>query len=856
MKIEPTIGRVIWYNAKREDFSSDDAFREANDQMHAAIITYINDDGTVNVMAMSHKIIPAFPCMVIERVAIAQDRQAGLGECMWMPYQVGQAKKNAETVQPPAFPPTHEYAQIGNTVAITPIQSPTVKDIDDETLAGLIKATGQASGDKEMIFPVHLEGGSIHVNRFVLVAESQRRQNAKAPAFEGMILSLREKEVLQWAWNKLNEDPSSQYANVRERLSILQGIMNKCLIMIPSRDEAKAEDPALIKEQLTQAAEDWRSEAERLRAVLQEIAGATPLSTVNGLKMLADRALNPVKWRGRDQHQPTFSESVFSESDTPADVDAVRTLMRKAENYDRVIKWLDEVNAATHEFKDGDARELSLIQRIESGIARAAKQETPTASYETQDPKYNIVDCKLVNASTGNPIPHDEPIFIFRAQDMLSVAVLGYYMSIVTNSDHKGIVSLRLKQFCTFANEHRDRMKYPDTDPALAAVTVERGGSGAFKFHVGPLGKPFVESDEAQKTEMSFTVQQPDGSVVNIDGFTPWSGGTCPVNQNDVVDVVLRRGNTLYNNVAGNLCWLNDDVFSESSHIIGYKVTLPAPLTIADIPSEILIEACNMVRSGKYNNGQVKLKHLDAIVSATIDEIDIELKRRHAAAFPAHTDDNVFCGDVPALTIKDVKDTELAMAFKSLSNCLVGYSTFEDKGRVSVGADKAEITAEIMRRVALVDVQTQDAFDSFISKHTMKTASDIQADFDVVKFLACLTTAQVEDISHKIESSNSDEFQAYTSLNGQDVIFRATRKQVMDDLERRNTNGLDHMEAFKAKHLTTMPQTSPDLSGFSNGDLNDLCRSIKNAKLDSVVCKGLTITEADIWKEANKRGMN
>lgn len=599
MKIEPTIGRVVWYYPSYVG-------EPPKEREHlAAIVSDVLDNGHINIAGFRSN-GQAFYDQDIRLVQDGEETPATAHYCTWMPYQVGQAKKaEAETdafFKAAPFPATHEYAQIGNTVSITSTPLPTVKDIDDDTIKGLIKAVALDNGNRDRTFPVHLERGCIWVNKDVLEAEAFRRQQvkereAKASAPEGVTLSLREKEVFQWAWNKLNEDPSSQYGNVRDRLSILHGIMNKCLDIIPGRDEAKAEDPALVKEQLTQAAEDWRSEAERLRAVLQEIAGATPLSTVNGLKMLADRALNPVKWRGRDQHQPTFSESVFNESSTPADVDAVRTLMRKAENYDRVMKWLDEVNAATHEFKDGDARELSLIQRIESGIARAAKQETPTASYETQDPKYNIVDCKLVNASTGKPIPHDEPIFIFRAQDMLSVAVLGYYISIVTNSDHKGIVSLRLKQFCTFANEHRDRMKYPDTDPALAAVTVERGGSGAFKFHVGPLDvtKP-VEAEQPAIPE----------------GFTPWTGGVCPVNQNDVVDIVLRRGNTLYNNVAGNLCWLNDDVFSESSHIIGYKVTFPAP------------------------------------VSAT-------------------TDDNVFCGDGPAPTIKDMSDLSLMLALSTIS---------------------------------------------------------------------------------------------------------------------------------------------------------------------------------------------
>ncbi len=80
--IEPTVGRVILYRPLDE---GDEETR------HAAIISQVNDDETINIGVFSwvgelyHR----------QNVVIVQDPDEMVknGQCNWMPYQIGQAGK-------------------------------------------------------------------------------------------------------------------------------------------------------------------------------------------------------------------------------------------------------------------------------------------------------------------------------------------------------------------------------------------------------------------------------------------------------------------------------------------------------------------------------------------------------------------------------------------------------------------------------------------------------------------------------------------------------------------------------------------------------------------------------------------
>ena len=86
----------------------------------------------------------------------------------------------------------------------------------------------------------------------------------------------------------------------------------------------------------------------------------------------------------------------------------------------------------------------------------------------SQEPKYGIRDKRIVNRHSGEPIPDDEPIFIFRAKDRLAVRILTAYFSAIEDPEHARAVVARLEDFKRFAREHPDRMKDPDTRSAQA----------------------------------------------------------------------------------------------------------------------------------------------------------------------------------------------------------------------------------------------------------------------------------------------------------------------------------------------------------------------------------------------------
>jgi hypothetical protein len=77
-----------------------------------------------------------------------------------------------------------------------------------------------------------------------------------------------------------------------------------------------------------------------------------------------------------------------------------------------------------------------------------------------QEPKYGGT---LFNRVSGEAIPADEPVFIFRARDHYAARVIAHYMVYLPPSDHRVAVEQRARDFYSFAVAHPDRMKEPDT---------------------------------------------------------------------------------------------------------------------------------------------------------------------------------------------------------------------------------------------------------------------------------------------------------------------------------------------------------------------------------------------------------
>lgn len=91
----------------------------------------------------------------------------------------------------------------------------------------------------------------------------------------------------------------------------------------------------------------------------------------------------------------------------------------------------------------------------------------------TDDPKYAVIDGVFVNRASGEAIPDDEPVFIFRARDFYAEDMIHAYAGKCKNPTHIEAVLRCARDFRDFKKLHPDRMKEPDTDATLKAAGVE-----------------------------------------------------------------------------------------------------------------------------------------------------------------------------------------------------------------------------------------------------------------------------------------------------------------------------------------------------------------------------------------------
>jgi len=93
-----------------------------------------------------------------------------------------------------------------------------------------------------------------------------------------------------------------------------------------------------------------------------------------------------------------------------------------------------------------------------------------------QEPKYTTTrHGRLVNRSSGVPIPDDEPVFVLRAKDRNAAKALEAYMQSCANADHRAVAKSRVLDFLEFAARHPERMKEPDSSKQdLASANVGR----------------------------------------------------------------------------------------------------------------------------------------------------------------------------------------------------------------------------------------------------------------------------------------------------------------------------------------------------------------------------------------------
>jgi hypothetical protein len=84
----------------------------------------------------------------------------------------------------------------------------------------------------------------------------------------------------------------------------------------------------------------------------------------------------------------------------------------------------------------------------------------------TQEPKYGVTSKgKIFNRESGEEIPDNEPVMIFRARDKNAAPMIAYYMKLCTDENHRKVVKERLHHFVDFSHTNPYQMKEPDSEP-------------------------------------------------------------------------------------------------------------------------------------------------------------------------------------------------------------------------------------------------------------------------------------------------------------------------------------------------------------------------------------------------------
>jgi hypothetical protein len=106
-------------------------------------------------------------------------------------------------------------------------------------------------------------------------------------------------------------------------------------------------------------------------------------------------------------------------------------------------------------------RQIQSMRRI---VEREESAASASGLAVGQEPKYTVRDGHIANRASGDTIPDEEPVFIFRARDRHAAAVLEFYAKMVHDTAHFEAVCGRLDDFRRFSKEHPERMKEPDTE--------------------------------------------------------------------------------------------------------------------------------------------------------------------------------------------------------------------------------------------------------------------------------------------------------------------------------------------------------------------------------------------------------
>ncbi len=79
----------------------------------------------------------------------------------------------------------------------------------------------------------------------------------------------------------------------------------------------------------------------------------------------------------------------------------------------------------------------------------------------SEDRKFKFENGQFVNRISGEAIPDDEPVIIFRARDRHAVEVLKHYLGLATDPHHREAICDRINEFQKWRHVNESRMKEP-----------------------------------------------------------------------------------------------------------------------------------------------------------------------------------------------------------------------------------------------------------------------------------------------------------------------------------------------------------------------------------------------------------
>lgn len=115
-----------------------------------------------------------------------------------------------------------------------------------------------------------------------------------------------------------------------------------------------------------------------------------------------------------------------------------------------------------HMAKDPPQVEKARVNRNLFNLMELALAELDHAD-GGQDRKFAFRGSQFVNRVSGEPIPHNEPVIIFRARDRHALSVLGHYLACAEDAHHRRAIMDRIEDFTRFRGEHPERVREPGT---------------------------------------------------------------------------------------------------------------------------------------------------------------------------------------------------------------------------------------------------------------------------------------------------------------------------------------------------------------------------------------------------------